>query len=319
MFRTTFSSLTLTLPPPSLIPSSLFVPLTHHQCSNLLTMVAFCFSCGTACKSHKGLENHVKSRPKCLHDLGIARAAYLGLSPSPSSSQPINHHSFQFETDPNLAAKRSVEVMWHDENAFEAAPSLPLPPSKSRKGSSAASVQRAAGNSSVYIEHRCGTTNIDMVSADVDASRPFQDVLMDELPAASPPAPALSLYEIERIQSSMASAIEDFSSDDDDSISSGEVEDSMVPPPLEASDLHNADVNVEEEERMFEKAKMYTDRGNGCFTNEEILSIRLLGIMRDIGAALKTYGRIVALFKKPSPPPSVTGTQPSTIFPNDFA
>ncbi len=260
-------------------------------------MVAFCFSCGTACKSHKGLENHVKSRPKCLHDLGIARAGYLGLSPSPSSSQPINHHSFQFETDPNLAAKRSVEVMWHDENAFEAAPSLPLPPSKSRKGSSAASVQRAAGNSSVYIEHRCGTTNIDMVSADVDASRPFQDVLMDELPAASPPAPALSLYEIERIQSSMASAIEDFSSDDDDSISSGEVEDSMVPPPLEASDLHNADVNVEEEERMFEKAKMYTDRGNGCFTNEEILSIRLLGIMRDIGAPLKTYGRIVALFK----------------------
>ncbi len=239
----------------------------------------------------------MKSRPKCLHDLGIARAGYLGLSPSTSSSQPINHHSFQFETDPNLAAKRSVEVMWHDENAFEAAPSLPLPPSKSRKGSSTASVQRAAGNSSVYIEHRCGTTNIDMVSADVDASRPFQDVLMDELPAASPPAPALSLYEIERIQSSMASATEDFSSDDDDSISSGEVEDSMVPPPLEASDLHNADVNVEEEERMFEKAKMYTDRGNGCFTNEEILSIRLLGIMRDIGAPLKTYGRIVALFK----------------------
>ncbi len=48
---------------------------------------------------------------------------------------------------------------------------------------------------------------------------------------------------------------------------------------------------------MFKNAKMYTDRGNGCFSNEEILSIGLLGIMRDIGAPLKTYGRIVALFK----------------------
>jgi hypothetical protein len=48
---------------------------------------------------------------------------------------------------------------------------------------------------------------------------------------------------------------------------------------------------------MSEQAKMYTDRGNGCSTNKEILSIRLLGIMRDIGAPLKTYGRIVALFK----------------------
>jgi hypothetical protein len=35
----------------------------------------------------------------------------------------------------------------------------------------------------------------------------------------------------------------------------------------------------------------------GFLINEEILSIRLIGIMRDIGAPLKTYGRIVALFK----------------------
>ena len=49
---------------------------------------------------------------------------------------------------------------------------------------------------------------------------------------------------------------------------------------------------------MFKQAKMYTNRGNGLyFTNKEILSICLIGIMRDIGAPLKTYGRIVALFK----------------------
>jgi hypothetical protein len=66
---------------------------------------------------------------------------------------------------------------------------------------------------------------------------------------------------------------------------------------LEDDDLPNNDFDEGQEERMFEQAKMYTDRGNGYFTKEEILSIRLLGIMLDIGAPLKTYGRIVALFK----------------------
>jgi hypothetical protein len=80
-------------------------------------MVSFCFSCGTPCKTQKGLENHVKSRPKCLHDLGIARAESLSLSSSFPSAQLINHHSFRFEIDPNLASKRSVEVMWQDENS----------------------------------------------------------------------------------------------------------------------------------------------------------------------------------------------------------
>jgi hypothetical protein len=42
---------------------------------------------------------------------------------------------------------------------------------------------------------------------------------------------------------------------------------------------------------------MYSDRGNLCFAKEEILLTRLLGITRDIGAPLKTYSRIVALFK----------------------
>jgi hypothetical protein len=36
-------------------------------------------------------------------------------SPSSPLSQPINYYSFRFERDPNLASKRSVEVMWQDE------------------------------------------------------------------------------------------------------------------------------------------------------------------------------------------------------------
>jgi hypothetical protein len=85
--------------------------VTKSTLSYWLIMVSFCFSCGTPCKTQKGLENHVKSRPKCLHDLGIARAESLGLSPSFPLAQLINRHSFRFKTNPNLASKRSVEVM----------------------------------------------------------------------------------------------------------------------------------------------------------------------------------------------------------------
>jgi hypothetical protein len=172
MFRTTFSGLTITSPPPlaetftaTYAPTILYSASVLHLTgltptatayrtvtkltpSNLLTMV-LCFTCGTPCKTQKGLENHVKSCPKCLHKLGIARAASFGLSPSASSSQLINHHLFCFQTDANLAAKRPVDVMWHDENAFEAASSIPDSPFNSRGGSSAASVHQTASNLSV--------------------------------------------------------------------------------------------------------------------------------------------------------------------------
>jgi hypothetical protein len=160
-------------------------------------MVFFCFSCGTPCKTQKGLENHVKSRPKCLHDLGIARAESLGLSPSFPSTQLINHHSFGLETNPNLASKRSVEVMWQDENSLEAASSLPEElASKSRKGSLASSILRPADNSSVLVEHRRGTKKVDMVFIDNATSRPLPDLLINKLPAEEPAAPALSLLQV---------------------------------------------------------------------------------------------------------------------------
>jgi hypothetical protein len=135
-----------------------------------------------------------------------------------------------------------------------------------------------------------------MVFDDNEAIRPLPDLLIDKLPAEEPAAPALSLLQIRRIQSILASTSEEFSSDDDSSIS-GVGLDFLDAPPLVDGDLPNNDFDMGQEERMFEQAKMYTDRGNGCFTNEEILSICLLGIMRDIGAPLKTYGRVVALFK----------------------
>jgi hypothetical protein len=94
----------------------------------------------------------------------------------------------------------------------------------------------------------------------------------------------------------LASTREEFSSDDDSSIS-GDGLDFLDAPPLVDGDLPNNDFDVGQEERMFEQAKMYTNRGNGCFTNEGILSICLLGIMHDLGAPLKTYRRIVAHFK----------------------
>jgi hypothetical protein len=246
-------------------------------------MVSFCFSCGTPCKTQKGLENHVKSRPKCLHDLGIAPAESLGLSLSSLWTQLINHHSFCFQTDPNLASKRSVEVMWQDENSLEAASFFPKESaSKSRKGSLASSIMRSADNSSVLVEHRCGTKKIDMVFDDNAMSRPLPDLLINKLLAEEPAAPALSLFQIRRIQSILASTSEEFYSDDDSSIP-GDGLDFLDAPSLVDGDLPNNDFDVGQEEHMFEQAKMYTDHGNGCFTNKTILSIRLLGIMRNIG------------------------------------
>jgi hypothetical protein len=93
----------------------------------------------------------------------------------------------------------------------------------------------------------------------------------------------------------MASASEDISSDDESRVS-GDGHNCLVAPPLVDADPPNNNIDVEEE-RMFEQARMHTDRGSGRFTSKEILSIHLLGIMRDIGAPLKTYERIVALFK----------------------
>jgi hypothetical protein len=201
-------------------------------------------------------------------------AESLGLSPSSPLAQLINYHSFCFETNPNRASKPSVEVMWQDENSLEAASFLPKESaSKSRKGSSASSILRSANNSSVSVEHHCGTKKIDMVFDDNEAIRPSPDLLINKLPAEEPAAPALSLLQIRRIQSILVSTSEEFSSDDDSSIP-GDGLDFLDAPPLVDGDLPNNDFDVGQEERMFEQAKMYTDRGNGCFTNEEILSIR---------------------------------------------
>jgi hypothetical protein len=82
--------------------------------------------------------------------------------------------------------------MWQDENSLEAASFLPEESaSKSCKGSSASSILRSAGNSSVFVEHCCGTKKIDMVFDDNEAIRPLPDLLIDKLPAEEPAAPAL--------------------------------------------------------------------------------------------------------------------------------
>jgi hypothetical protein len=63
-----------------------------------------------------------------------------------------------------------------------------------------------------------------------------------------------------------------------------------------AATSHIETTNLEEE-RMFKNAKMFVDHGNGCFTTKELLSIRLLSLMQDIGAPLKMHGKIVSFFK----------------------
>ncbi|WP_288992458.1 hypothetical protein [uncultured Marinobacter sp.] len=263
-------------------------------------MVLFCFACGAYCSNEKGLENHLKSRPGCLDEFGLSPAATLGLSSAAASSEATNHHSFHFQTDAKLAAKRPVDFMWHDETTFDASSTTPESPSKFPKPSSASLFRRTTQNSSMFIEHRCGTKTIEMSVDENDASRLLQDLLIDELPVDSMPAHALRPSQIQNLESFLRNpASEDILSDDDESRVSDDGQHFWEAPSF--ADDHPTDngngVNVEEDERKYKNSKMYTDRGNGCFTNEEILSIRLLGIMRDIGAPLKTYERIVAAFK----------------------
>jgi Zn-finger protein len=68
--------------------------VTKYTLKNSLTMVAFCFCFVAPCKTQKGLDNHLKSRPGCLNELGISRAsnwaAILRLSSVTTSSKAIN-------------------------------------------------------------------------------------------------------------------------------------------------------------------------------------------------------------------------------------
>ena len=70
--------------------------------------------------------------------------------------------------------------------------------------------------------------------------------------------------------------------------------------PTPVADTPHIDAINLEEERIFENAKVFADRGNGCFTTIELLSICLLSLMRDIGAPLKTSGNFFLSLKMPS-------------------
>jgi hypothetical protein len=158
----------------SLHPSFFQGLITNLTNTEYPTMVLLCFSCSTPCKSAKGLENHLKSRPGCLADLGILPSAnwskILGLSTSNTSSNPAtNEHTFPVEPDPICAAKRPVQVMWGDKNNdnFPSSCFSPDSPQKALKQCSVASV-RGVRNATLTIEHRCGSKQIQM-TLDEDA------------------------------------------------------------------------------------------------------------------------------------------------------
>jgi hypothetical protein len=71
----------------------------------------------------KGLDNHLKSCPGCPGKLDISCAsnwaATLRLLSVTTSFKAINHYLFRVKTDAKLATKHLVEVMWHDEDAFD--------------------------------------------------------------------------------------------------------------------------------------------------------------------------------------------------------
>jgi hypothetical protein len=109
-------------------------------------------------------------------------AATLSLLSDTTSSKVINHHLFCVERDAKLATKRRAEVMWHDANVFDAESSMPDSTSKSLKRSSAAFIRGAAGNSSILIEHHCGTKKTEMTVDEHAITAPLKDLLLNKLP-----------------------------------------------------------------------------------------------------------------------------------------
>jgi hypothetical protein len=99
------------------------------------------------CKMRKELDNHLESCPGCADELGISCAsnwaATLRLPSVTTSSKAINNYSFRVKTGAKLANKHLVEVMWHDEKAFNTESFMPDSPSKCLECSSAASIRGA--------------------------------------------------------------------------------------------------------------------------------------------------------------------------------
>ncbi len=252
-----------------------------------------------------GLLFHLKSRPGCLEELGISPslnwAELLGLPTSSTSnvSLPINEHPIHVQPDLKLAAKRPVEYMWKEEES--AFPSMPDAPTKRFKRRPTA--KDGNKSSQITIEHRCGSKQIQMTIDENTAGTLLKNLMADKLSldaSDSKMASVLTQAQMQRIQSLMdpnneEHSLQDSLMDDEQSLLDEEEVFNDAPTPVAATPHIDA-INLEEE-RMFENAKVFADRGNGCFTTEELLSIRLLSLMRDIGAPLKTYGKIVSLFK----------------------
>jgi hypothetical protein len=243
---------------------------------------------------------HLKSRPGCLEDQGISPSsnwpALLGFKPSTGTILPINEHPLHLQIDPVLASKRSVECMWkEDETTFLSSP--PDSPTKRPKNHHTPTIS-GGQFSQLLIEHRCGSKTINMTLNDTTVHALMKNLQGDKLPlslADSPFASVLTQAQMERMQSMVDPEIADEGehgtlSDEEENIWDD-------PPPLTAPNQNQNAAIYLEDNQLFEDAKQFEDRGNGCFTTEETLSIRLLSLMREIGAPLKTYGRIVSLMK----------------------
>jgi hypothetical protein len=192
-------------------------------------------------------------------------------------------------TDPKLAAKRPVEFMWQKDNPVFSF--LSDAPSKRFKHQPPA-FSRGSKSSQLMIEYHCGSKKIQMTLTENTADTLLKNIFADKLPLAaadSKVASVLTQSQMERLQYLMDPYNKDLSNQDS---RLDHYEEDLWDTPLAA-----AAFNVEEE-RMFENAKMFANHGNGCFTTKELLSIRLLSLMREIGAPLKIYGRIVSLLKR---------------------
>jgi hypothetical protein len=196
------------------------------------------------------------------------------------------------QPDLKLASKHPVEYMWKEEDS--AFPSMPDAPTKWLKLHPTAT----DGNkiSQKTIEHHCGLKQIQMTIAETAAGTLLKNLMADKLSldsSESKIATVLTQAKMKRIQSLM----DPNNKEQSPRFTNGPGRRYWGHISMPVAENPHIDATNLEEERMVKNTKMFVDRGTGCFTTEELLSICLLSLMQDIGAPLKTYGKIISLFK----------------------
>jgi hypothetical protein len=227
-------------------------------------MVHICPVCGHACRTPKGLGLHIRSRFRCVAALGLE--AKRAPKWKAASARPRRLH-----LNTQQALTKSVTPLWEDTDDD---------PDNADNDAQSFSADDFANGNEVVIEHFSNEKRTQVRIDATVAKQLLTDLLLDPLSYADfdhiPPITQAQLdFLIARIDGAEVPA----------------------PPFDEAVVVEEHDVYIEptldDDDDITDKP--FVDKGYGNYSAVERLSIRLLRILRDIGAPFETYGTIMEM------------------------